>query len=104
MANFWCATSPLFRWKETLARESAVRLCMGATLLGCMPSCVQVYKYPTHAGFLYTLCTCALSFFLFSFQVKKHVCVTRFLVVCTIHYLYFLQQSEIHDKLSDFHL
>ena len=42
-----------------------------ATLLAFAPSCWMVLRKPTRRAFLYCLANCALSFYLFSFQVHE---------------------------------
>jgi alpha-1,3-glucosyltransferase len=69
VANFWCATHCLFKWKLILSQSMAVRLCMYATLVGMTPACMHQLLRPSRRGFLFCLLNTSLSFFLFSYQV-----------------------------------
>lgn len=68
MANFWCATSPLIKWKRLLSVPHCARLALAATLLALLPSMLQQLRAPTHRGFLLAMLNSAFAFFLFSFQ------------------------------------
>lgn len=86
VANFWCATNVLIKWKYWASRGTLVKLSTLLTLMGITPSIVlmlNIAKKLQHARqesdnqppFLallpYTLVTSSLSFFLFSFQVHE---------------------------------
>ncbi|CAG9466096.1 unnamed protein product [Pedinophyceae sp. YPF-701] len=70
VANFWCATHPVFKWK-LFDQQIMVKLCTGATLLALLPSCVHEVLRPSSTGLLRCMATCSLSFFLFSYQVHE---------------------------------
>jgi alpha-1,3-glucosyltransferase len=71
VANFWCVSGFVFKWHQRLEAPTLLRLCTGATVVGCLPSGLRVLLRPTPRGFLYALATSSFSFFLFSFQVHE---------------------------------
>ncbi|KAJ1405375.1 Glycosyl transferase, ALG6/ALG8 [Sesbania bispinosa] len=71
VANFWCATSVLIKWKRLFTTESLKLLSFTATIITCLPSMVQQIKSPSNRGFLYGLLSSSFSFYLFSFQVHE---------------------------------
>ncbi|KAI3939951.1 hypothetical protein MKW98_029727 [Papaver atlanticum] len=71
VANFWCTTAVLIKWKRLFPTPSLRFFSLSATLLGVLPSMVQQIKAPSDLGFLYALLNSSLSFYLFSFQVHE---------------------------------
>ncbi|CAL0317367.1 unnamed protein product [Lupinus luteus] len=71
VANFWCATSVLIKWKRLLTTDSLKLVSFTATIITCLPSMVQQIKSPSNRGFLYALLNSSFSFYLFSFQVHE---------------------------------
>ncbi|XP_059434121.1 probable dolichyl pyrophosphate Man9GlcNAc2 alpha-1,3-glucosyltransferase isoform X2 [Corylus avellana] len=71
VANFWCTTSVLIKWKKMFATESLKLFSLGATISSCLPSMVQQIWAPSSQGFLYGLLNSAFSFYMFSFQVHE---------------------------------
>lgn len=71
VANFWCVSGLVFKWKRRLALPSILFMCTTVTVLGSLPSGLLLLRRPTPRGFLYALATTSLSFFLFSFQVHE---------------------------------
>lgn len=71
VANFWCATSIIVKWKRLFTMPSLKLLSLAATISGCLPSMIQMAWLPRKQSFLYGLLNCALSFYLFSFQVHE---------------------------------
>ncbi|RHN50439.1 putative dolichyl-P-Glc:Man(9)GlcNAc(2)-PP-dolichol alpha-1,3-glucosyltransferase [Medicago truncatula] len=71
VANFWCATSIIIKWKRLFATGPLKLLSFSATIISCFPSMVQQIKSPSNKGFLYALLNCSLAFYLFSFQVHE---------------------------------
>ncbi|KAF5748023.1 ALG6 ALG8 glycosyltransferase family [Tripterygium wilfordii] len=71
VANFWCTTSILIKWKRLFATQSLKLLSLTITILTCLPSMVQQVLAPSSKGFLYGLLNCSLSFYMFSFQVHE---------------------------------
>ncbi|XP_028804459.1 probable dolichyl pyrophosphate Man9GlcNAc2 alpha-1,3-glucosyltransferase [Neltuma alba] len=71
VANFWCASSILIKWKKLFTTQSLKLLSLTATVLTCLPSMTQQIKSPSNKGFLYGLLNSSISFYLFSFQVHE---------------------------------
>ncbi|KAF7811250.1 putative dolichyl pyrophosphate Man9GlcNAc2 alpha-1,3-glucosyltransferase [Senna tora] len=71
VANFWCASSILIKWKRLFSTQSLKILSFTATILTCLPSMAQQIKSPSNRGFLYGLLNSSISFYLFSFQVHE---------------------------------
>ncbi|KAI4346869.1 hypothetical protein L6164_007732 [Bauhinia variegata] len=71
VANFWCTSSILIKWKRVLTTQSLKLLSFTATILTCLPSMIQQIKSPSPQGFLYGLLNSSFSFYLFSFQVHE---------------------------------
>ena len=97
VANFWCASNVVFKWKIFFSREALVKLSAGFTALGFLPSVsgllysgfkqrLTAQKEPVKAEDLkkatsspppflpllpYALLSSSMSFFLFSFQVHE---------------------------------
>ncbi|MBA0588550.1 hypothetical protein Gorai_001647, partial [Gossypium raimondii] len=68
VANFWCTSSVLVKWKKLYSTQSLRIFSLAATLITCLPSMVQQILAPSSKGFLYALLNTSFSFYLFSFQ------------------------------------
>ncbi|GAB2288853.1 hypothetical protein Dimus_023163 [Dionaea muscipula] len=71
VANFWCTTSVLIKWKKLFTVQSLKLLSLSATTLSALPSMIQQIRTPSNQGFLYALLNSSFSFYLFSFQVHE---------------------------------
>lgn len=71
VANFWCTTSVLVKWKRLFPTHHLKVISLGATISTFLPSVIQQIWAPSKQGFLYGLLNSALSFYLFSFQVHE---------------------------------
>ncbi|KAJ7505307.1 glucosyltransferase [Mycena galericulata] len=88
VANFWCASNVVFKWKNWASSAFLIKLSAALTALGFLPNVLvffriawqtqltaQGQKAPLHTPFLpllpYALLTSSMSFFLFSFQVHE---------------------------------
>lgn len=71
VANFWCTTSVLIKWKNLFSTHSLKLFCLVATLSTSLPSMIQQIRDPSNQGFLYGLVNSSFSFYLFSFQVHE---------------------------------
>ncbi|KAL9343846.1 hypothetical protein Peur_064277 [Populus x canadensis] len=71
VANFWCSTSVLIKWKRLFTTNSLRFLSLVATILTFLPSMIQQIWSPSSKGFLYGLLNSSLAFYLFSFQVHE---------------------------------
>lgn len=68
VANFWCSTSVVIKWKRIFTIHSMKFLSLITTILAFLPSFVQQLKTPSDQGFLYSLLNNSFSFYLFSYQ------------------------------------
>ncbi|XP_066453800.1 dolichyl pyrophosphate Man9GlcNAc2 alpha-1,3-glucosyltransferase [Eleutherodactylus coqui] len=84
VANVWCSLSVLFKIKNVLSSQAQLRLCFACTMLGVLPSCIKLTAHPTIRGFKLALVNCALSFFLFSFQVHEKSILLVSLPACLL--------------------
>ncbi|KAF8073702.1 glycosyltransferase family 57 protein [Lyophyllum atratum] len=94
VANFWCASNVIFKWKKWASAGALVKLSTGLTALGFLPSVLIMLRagfklrvddltssgesdsvQAAHTPFLpllpYALLNSSMSFFLFSFQVHE---------------------------------
>ncbi|KAH7442377.1 hypothetical protein KP509_03G085700 [Ceratopteris richardii] len=71
VANFWCASSLVVKWKQIFPNTVLAYLALFATLVSFLPSVVQQIRSPSHRGFLLSLFNSSLSFYLFSYQVHE---------------------------------
>ena len=72
VANFWCTTSPVVKWKLLLPSSRALAaVCAAVTLAACAPSTVHQMLRPSPTGLLLGMFNASLAFFLFSYQVHE---------------------------------
>lgn len=71
VANFWCTTSVVVKWKKLFTTQSLKLLTLASTLSACLPSMIQLIRSPTKQSFLRGLLNSSLSFYLFSYQVHE---------------------------------
>ncbi|CAH8487091.1 unnamed protein product [Schistosoma turkestanicum] len=78
VSNFWCATSPLVKWRslfstssQTLSSNKLVWVSILLVLITCLPSCLVLLGKSKKRKFLISLALSALIFYLFSFQVHE---------------------------------
>ncbi|XP_073261711.1 LOW QUALITY PROTEIN: probable dolichyl pyrophosphate Man9GlcNAc2 alpha-1,3-glucosyltransferase [Populus alba] len=71
VANFWCSSSVLIKWKRLFTTNSLRFLSLVATILTFLPSMIQQIWSPSSKGLLYGLLNSSLAFYLFSFQVHE---------------------------------
>ncbi|XP_058075190.1 probable dolichyl pyrophosphate Man9GlcNAc2 alpha-1,3-glucosyltransferase [Magnolia sinica] len=71
VANFWCSTSILIKWKRLFTTQSLKVLSFGATVSAVLPAMIQQIRDPSNHGFLYALLNSSFAFYLFSFQVHE---------------------------------
>jgi alpha-1,3-glucosyltransferase len=71
VANFWCASAVLIKWKQLFEKTVMFRISLCTTIAAMLPSCINAGMYPTRRRFVLCLITVSLSFFLFSFQVHE---------------------------------
>ena len=68
VANFWCCTSILIKWKLQFSIKFLKLISLCATIASFLPSMVQQIKSPSNHGFLLALLNSSFSFYLFSYQ------------------------------------
>ncbi|KAF7298940.1 Glycosyltransferase family 57 protein [Mycena indigotica] len=87
VANFWCASNVVFKWKNWASRSLLIKLSTALTVLGFLPNVVIALRVawqtrltgsqkpsihtPILPLFPYMLLSSSMSFFLFSFQVHE---------------------------------
>lgn len=71
VANFWCTTSVLIKWKRLFTTESLKLLSLSMTVLSFLPSMFLQIRAPSNRTFLYLLLNSAFSFYFYSFQVHE---------------------------------
>ncbi|CAF2272089.1 hypothetical protein HID58_014896 [Brassica napus] len=79
VANFWCTTSILIKWKKLFTTPSLKFMSLAATVLASLPSMVHQIFSPSNEGFLYGLLNSSMAFYLFSFQVHEKSILMPFL-------------------------
>lgn len=84
VANIWCSFNIFLKIKDILPRHIQIILSFCCTFLSLLPACVKLTLHPSPKGFKYCLVSCALSFFLFSFQVHEKSILLVSLPVCLI--------------------
>uniref|UniRef100_A0A8C3KGZ2 Alpha-1,3-glucosyltransferase n=1 Tax=Calidris pygmaea TaxID=425635 RepID=A0A8C3KGZ2_9CHAR len=71
VANIWCSLSVLIKIKNIVSPQTQLKLSFAVTFLSLLPTCIKLTIQPSLRGFKFALVSCALSFFLFSFQVHE---------------------------------
>lgn len=71
VANFWCATNVVIKYKSLLTVQQLQKLSLLLTLIGISPSCFMIFKKSNKRLLAWCLSSCSMSFFLFSFQVHE---------------------------------
>lgn len=89
VANFWCASSFLIKWKRLFGNQLIKLISFASTICGCLPSMVGQIMRPTNKGFLYGLLNSSLTFYLFSFQ-GEHLSSQSPLCLSTCMHIAFL--------------
>lgn len=71
VANFWCGTSMLIKWKQRFSIPVLARMALGATVTAALPSMLQQIWAPSARGFLLAMLNGSFAFFFFAFQVHE---------------------------------
>ncbi|TFK10168.1 serine/threonine-protein phosphatase 2A catalytic subunit alpha isoform [Platysternon megacephalum] len=71
VANIWCSLSVLIKIKNVMSPQTQLKLSFAFTFLALLPACIKLTLQPSLRRFKFALVSCALSFFLFSFQVHE---------------------------------
>lgn len=84
VANIWCSLSVLVKIKNIISPQTQLKLSFAVTFLSLLPTCIKLTVQPSLRGFKFALVSCALSFFLFSFQVHEKSILLVSVPVCLI--------------------
>ncbi|NWU55512.1 ALG6 glucosyltransferase, partial [Dromas ardeola] len=84
LANIWCTLSVLIKIKTIVSPQTQLKLSFAVTFLSLLPTCIKLTVQPSLRGFKFALVSCALSFFLFSFQVHEKSILLVSVPVCLI--------------------
>ncbi|NXU70599.1 ALG6 glucosyltransferase, partial [Oreotrochilus melanogaster] len=84
VANIWCSLSVLIKIKDMVSPQTQLKLSFAVTFLSLLPTCIKLTIQPSLRGFKFALVSCALSFFLFSFQVHEKSILLVSVPVCLI--------------------
>uniref|UniRef100_A0A4W2F1Z3 Alpha-1,3-glucosyltransferase n=1 Tax=Bos indicus x Bos taurus TaxID=30522 RepID=A0A4W2F1Z3_BOBOX len=84
VANIWCSFSVFFKIRDILPHHIQIMISFCFTFLSLLPACIKLTLHPSPKGFRFTLVSCALSFFLFSFQVHEKSILLVSLPVCLV--------------------
>nr|CAH8837924.1 unnamed protein product [Trichobilharzia regenti] len=100
VSNFWCATSPLVKWRSLFPPASSalsspssspsyelVLISILLVSITCLPCCLILLKKSTNQQkkLLISLVICSLGFYLFSFQVhEKSILLVTIPVLCLL--------------------
>ncbi|GJP49772.1 hypothetical protein CLOM_g8943 [Closterium sp. NIES-68] len=71
VANFWCATSPLIKWKQLFSTPVLARIALAATVASALPSMLHQVMRPSAHGLVLCMLNSSLGFFFFAFQVHE---------------------------------
>jgi alpha-1,3-glucosyltransferase len=71
VANFWCATNIIIKYKKLFTVQQLQKLSLILTLIGITPSSLAIFFNPNKRLLAWCLASCSMSFFLFSFQVHE---------------------------------
>eukprot|EP00069_Balaena_mysticetus_P004388 bmy_00831T0 len=84
VANIWCTFSVFLKIRDILPHHIQIMISFCFTFLSLLPACIKLTLHPSPKGFKFTLVSCALSFFLFSFQVHEKSILLVSLPVCLV--------------------
>ncbi|KAL4236842.1 Glucosyltransferase-like protein [Mactra antiquata] len=84
VSNVWCALSVVIKWKQVFTRDRILLMCLGSTLIGVLPSSIDLLFRPSFKKFRYSLVNCSMAFFLFSFQVHEKSILIPAISVCLL--------------------
>ncbi|KAF9029779.1 ALG6, ALG8 glycosyltransferase [Hymenopellis radicata] len=84
VANFWCASNVLIKWKFLLSTTALLRVSAILTLLAFLPAVVLLLQSPDPRLLPYAMLTSSLAFFLFGFQVHEKTILVCMLPVMMV--------------------
>ena len=68
VASFWCTVNNVIKLNRLFSTDRLKLLCTLLTLAACLSSLLLLWRKPSLPSALFSLFSCALSFFLFSYQ------------------------------------
>ncbi|PRP83837.1 hypothetical protein PROFUN_08952 [Planoprotostelium fungivorum] len=71
VANFWCTIDLVVKLKRIVDPNRLFPITVAFTLLGLLPSGVDLLKRPSYVRLVFSLFVSSMSFYLFSFQVHE---------------------------------
>lgn len=71
VANFWCSISIVFKAQRHFSHPQLVVICSTLTILASIPFCIAMFFRKSFRNFILSCSGCALSSYLFSFQVHE---------------------------------
>ncbi|KAK9860459.1 hypothetical protein WJX84_007901 [Apatococcus fuscideae] len=71
VANFWCVSNVVVKWKLRLTQQALAKACLVTTLAAILPGMLSQVRRPSRQGLLLAMAQSSLSFFLFSYQVHE---------------------------------
>ncbi|ODV59809.1 dolichyl-P-Glc:Man(9)GlcNAc(2)-PP-dolichol alpha-1,3-glucosyltransferase [Ascoidea rubescens DSM 1968] len=71
VANFWCVTNILVKYRTLFDLSTLKTLSLGFTLLSILPSCLVIYFHPRKNLIPIAFASCSWGFYFFSFQVHE---------------------------------
>ncbi|MES1912116.1 MAG: hypothetical protein MHM6MM_004445 [Cercozoa sp. M6MM] len=89
VANFWCSSNLVIKWRERFDKAVLRQLSTGATLVFSLPSLLPLWRSPTTHHFLHSLLATSLAFFLFGYHVHEKTV----LIAVTCAHLLLLSRS-----------
>lgn len=86
VANIWCTINIFVKLRELFSNEQLAIICLIVTLIGIIPSCLDIFLRPIKEKFIISLINTSLAFYLFSFQVhEKSILLVAIPVVLYFH-------------------
>lgn len=71
VSNVWCSLSPIVKLQSILSSHQLFSLCAIMTFISSLPFCIAVVRKPSPKRLLLSSSGCALSAYLFSYQVHE---------------------------------
>ncbi|KAH3673548.1 hypothetical protein WICMUC_003655 [Wickerhamomyces mucosus] len=97
VANFWCFSNIFIKYRTFLSQEKLQLYSLILTLTGFLPAGILILINPKKSLLPWALAACAMSFFLFSFQVHEK---TILIPLLPISLLYSTKNNDIIAMIS----
>ncbi|AGO11264.1 AaceriACR004Wp [[Ashbya] aceris (nom. inval.)] len=85
VANFWCVTNVLVKYKTKYSTSQLKLFSLGLTSIGMLPSLIITFLHPKKFMLPYALAACSMSFFLFGFQVHEKTILVPLLPITLLY-------------------